>query len=316
MDKKQIAAFALTNRVPTVNGWKHIDQLTSQDRLFKWDGTPVRIRRIRWHTTLAMHVRLADGREYVCSEYAKLMDDMPVYKAMKYLEHTRNNGLPKNFHLPAPGPAAHKQQQPVPMQPYLMGLISANRTVIHSDRFEISNIRNCSANQLEADYTLKNGLLTIPFNKNASNIRALRRAYHSNLELITKFISREYMTNNIETRRELLAGMMDASGRPTTTYCRLTDMCETMRQDALTLAYSLGMTAIETPAREVKIFSKNVPSYRANYRKQIENANTPKNADHGLVRRIRCEGFTKRAEIELEGNIHGFLLENYIPVLN
>ena len=310
-----MSAFAKTNRIPTTAGWKYVGELTSKDHLFAMDGTPVRIRNITYHNVLAMQVRLADGRGYTCSEYARLPGQAVTHEAMKYLQVYRNRGsLPKMFHKPNPGPAAYPKR-PIPAEPYLIGLMCSEKTEIRPDGIVIHDVRRMSKDQLSTHCMMQDRDLVVPFDANREKIDALDRIYHGGLEFLSKYISSEYMTNCAESREALLAGIMDVAGKPLSNYCSLKGLCTSMRMDVKALANSLGMVAIEAGPGEIRIFSNRVPTRLETLRKRISRVRPPENAEHPVIRKIECRGFARSAKIEVYGDTQGILLEDYVPVL-
>lgn len=317
MPKKLMSAFAKTNRVPTVDGWKYVGELTSKDHVFGIDGAPVRVRNVMYCNALAMHVQLADGRRYVCSEYTRLPGGMAMHEAMRYLQVYRSKGTTpahKAFHGPAPGPAAYTHRD-VPLEPYLIGLLCSEKTIVKKDSLVVPRTVRESAKQLSIGHDIKDKNLVIPFERNANTITRLERLYHGGLEFLTKYIASDYMLNDIGSRQDLLAGIVDSVGRPLSGCCKLLGLGASIRMDVCALANSLGMVAIETGPDEVKIFSDKIPSHRAHYQEQIDKIKPPANAGHPIIRKIECRGFTRSAQIEVYGDTPGILLEDYIPVL-
>lgn len=313
--KKILSAFAMANRIPTTKGWKHVGELTLNDYVFDINGKPTRIKRLVQHNVLAMRIRLADGREYTCSEYAELPGNMVTHEAMKYLQVYRDRGkLPQSFHKPANGPAIYPHK-PVPIEPYLVGLLASKNTVVTQDYILAPGVIRESASTLNTGHVMDERALVIPFERNRQAIAKLKEIYHGGLDYMTKYIADEYMTNDIPTRMDLLAGIIDIAGRPLVGCCKLRNLSSSMRMDVRTLANSLGIMVVETGADELKLFSNKLPSRRSCYQTKIENIQPSEVATHPIIRKIKCNGFAKSLKIEVYSDTPSILLEEYIPVL-
>lgn len=202
-----------------------------------------------------------------------------------------------------------------------MGMLCAKTTEIQPDKIVINNLSNQAITSLRervrphAPTIIQAGkTIIIQTDIKTAIVKNLKAAYRGELQFITKFVPRDYLTNSIATRKELLAGIIDTIGKPLTGCLKIENLSYTMRLDMLELVWSLGIPALETPYGELKLFSSQLPSHHNANQNKIAQI-VPK-VDSGKIRihSIKHMGYVRSTQIQLEDDSTEFLIGNYIPV--
>lgn len=271
-------ALALDTPILTHQGWKTMGALTDEDQVYAPDGTLTRIithpclyDRECYELTLSDHTRVVCDGEHLW-ELTHMRTSSTVVLPTKDISPRDSRGRTR-YRIPSTLPLQGHSQEPLPIDPYLLGLWLGDGTSSQG-RITCSNEDLPSlTSQLDREYHItkarKDTCSTIVIPQLAVELKSLGL-------LGNKHLPRSYLESSIEDRISLVQGLIDTDGCITKRgMVSFTTIYSHLAQEMKELLSSLGLV-VQVYEAHTNSFGKKCLCYRVKFVPTFPPARNPR----------------------------------------
>lgn len=253
----EIAAFKATlNTTPilTPNGWKKTGDIQENDYVIGLDGGPTKVVGVfPQGPREVFEVEFEDGARVLCSddhywtvrEYSDGRRQSIKTLTIKDFKSLELNGKwnQKRYAIPVVDAVEFAPQDPLEIDPYVMGILISEGSLSISRRVTWSSGDDFIINQMftRSGYDIAHDKgVHYRFRNCKQLISDIEMFGLSGVKSETKFIPEPYLYASIEDRKLLLQGLMDGDGTPARGHGSYTTVSTRLKDDIVELCRGLG----------------------------------------------------------------------------
>jgi DNA-binding transcriptional regulator WhiA len=262
-------AQPLDSKILTPNGWIRMGELRVDDEVFSSEGTPIKVLSIHKQGVKDVYkVSFSDGSYTECCDdhlwsvktvhhrnYRKKQNGKKIKAyhegVVLPLNQIKNNliskGGKKNYSIPIVEPIQFIKKSHI-IHPYLMGALLGDGGLTHGVKFSsnddeiINKIKKILPSEHNITHINKFDYRITGKDRNNLVLNTVKELNLFGKLAEEKFIPKEYLYSDIESRIELLRGLMDTDGHVSSKgfSCVFTTTSEKLKNDFTELVNSLG----------------------------------------------------------------------------
>lgn len=242
--------------VLTPTGYVPMGSLKVGDLVMNPNGSPVRIGDIvEQGTTEIYEVEFQDGRKVRCGAnhlWATCRNGKKFYimRTVDYMKRKLKQGSPGKEHYPYKIPELNPlnfDERPITVDPYVLGVLLGDGCICGdqvkfstADKFIVEELQRRLPDYIiehkeQYSYVIKSKVQGInELNRQLKDLKVKVKSYD-------KFIPENYKFTSIESRFELIRGLMDTDGSVTNGACKFVSTSEQLIDDMIFVLRSLGI---------------------------------------------------------------------------